>query len=210
VRVATIRPLPKVAKMVHMQKILTAVTVALLTVAATGGPAVAQEAPLGVPEGMMLRAEDLDGGAPGPVEEGLAWPLLPQPCAGRSLPRPVAKRSVAADLSTRYRVYEQVARYRGDGARAYLDGLKAQLTDCKVGGNGNGFEPVADDPVGPDTVLFLGQYDEGDRWVCYVAAAVDHYVVMVMLSDKQVGAADPTWTNTIAGRAIARVAANGA
>jgi hypothetical protein len=55
--------------------------------------------------------------------------------------------------------------------------------------------------------LFTGNYDEGDRWVTYVAAAVGHYVVVVLLPDPFVGAADPTTTNGLANAAIRRAAA---
>jgi hypothetical protein len=55
-------------------------------------------------------------------------------------------------------------------------------------------------------VLFLGQYDEGDRYVGYVAAAVGHYVVVVMMSDSYLGAADLTRLNDIAGAAMSRAA----
>jgi hypothetical protein len=76
-----------------------------------------------------------------------------------------------------------------------------------VGGGGNGFDPIAEDHLGPDTVLFAGNYDEGDRWVSYVAAAVGQYVVVVLLTDSYLGAADPTTANSIAGAAIRRATA---
>ncbi|MCG5468324.1 hypothetical protein LADH09A_002184 [Micromonospora sp. LAH09] len=100
-----------------------------------------------------------------------------------------------------------VARYRGDGAQAYITELKAQLARCGAGGDEEGFDPVAEDHLGPDTVLFLGTYDEGDRYVGYVAAAVGHYVVVVMMSDSYLGAADLTTLNGIAGAAMSRAAA---
>jgi hypothetical protein len=154
----------------------------------------------------MLQPEDLSGAVPGPVEYGLVWPLSPQPCADTPLPTPMASRTEAADLSTRFRVYENVAHHPGDGAHAYLIELKSQLARCGVGGGDNGFDPVAEDHLGPDTVLFLGNYDEGDRFVGYVAAAVGEYVVVVMMSDSYRGAADLTILNGLASAAMARVA----
>ena len=133
-----------------------------------------------------------------------AWPLLPRPCADQPVPRPVASRAQAADHDTR-RVYQNVARFRGDGAQRYLTVLKAQLAECGVGGGDNGFDPVAEDHLGPDTVLFLGNYDLGDRWVAYVAAAVGRHVVVIMVSDSYLGAGHPTLANGLAQAAIARL-----
>jgi hypothetical protein len=76
-----------------------------------------------------------------------------------------------------------------------------------VGGGENGFDPVAEDHLGPDTVLFVGNYDEGDRYVGYVAAAVGCYVVVVMMSDSYLGAADLTVLNGLASAAMRRAAA---
>jgi hypothetical protein len=181
--------------------VMTAVIVGLVS---ASGPAAARQRPRGIPDRVMLQAEDLGGAVPGPVEDGLVWPLLPQPCADTPVPQPVVSRAQAADLSTRFRVYENVARYRGDGALAYVDELKAQLARCGAGGGDNGFRTVAEDHLGPGTVLFLGQYDEGDRYVGYVAAAVGHYVVVVMMSDSYLGAADLTRVNDVAGVAMRR------
>ncbi|MBM2620506.1 hypothetical protein JIG36_33855 [Actinoplanes sp. LDG1-06] len=179
---------------------MIAVVVALL---AATGPAAA--GPRGIPDRLMLQPDDLGGAVPGPVEEGLAWPLLPQPCADRPIPHPVASRAQAADYDTRFRIYQNVARFRGDGAQRYLTELKSQLTDCGVGGADNGFDPVAEDHLGPDTVLFLGNYDLGDRWVAYVAAAVGRHVVVIMVSDSYLGAGDPTLANGLARAAMARL-----
>ena len=182
----------------------------IVAVAALAGSLVAVPAQAqlrGSPDRVMLQADDLGGVTPGPVEDGLTWPLLPQPCADTPISPPVASRTLAADYQERYRVYENVARYRGDGARAYISELKSQLTRCGVGGGDNGFDPVADDQLGPDTVLFQGNYDEGDRWVTYVAGVSGPYVVIVMLSDSRVGAADPTVANGVAAAALARAAA---
>ena len=190
-----------------MRKTLTVMMAVVLGLVSASGPAAAQQRPRGIPDRVMLQAEDLNGAVPGPVEAGLTWSLLPQPCAGTPVPRPVASRTEAADYSTRFRVYENVARYRGDGARAYIAELKAQLARCGVGGGENGFDPVAEDHLGPDTVLFTGNYDEGDRYVGYVAAAVGTYVVVVMMSDSYLGAADLTVLNDVAGAALRRAAA---
>jgi hypothetical protein len=193
--------------MVHMRKTLMVVTAVILGLLSASAPAAAQQRPRGIPDEVMLQAEDLRGATPGPVEDGLAWSLLPQPCADTPLPPPVANRTEAADYSTRFRVYENVARYRGDGAHAYIVELKAQLARCGAGGGENGFDPVAEDHLGPDTVLFLGNYDEGDRYVGYVAAAVGPYVVVVMMSDSYLGAADLTTLNGLAHAAMSRAAA---
>jgi len=194
--------------MAGMRKTLTIIVAALFGLLSASVPATAAvQRPWGVPDRVMLQPADLGGAVPGPVEEGLAWPLLPQPCVDTPVPRPVASRTQAADYSARFRVYENVARYRGDGARAYIAELKAQLARCGVGGGDDGFDPVAEDHLGPDTVLFLGNYDQGDRYVGYVAAAVGPYVVIVMMSDSYLGAADLTVLNGIAGAAMRRAAA---
>ncbi|GIJ47552.1 hypothetical protein Val02_44380 [Virgisporangium aliadipatigenens] len=155
----------------------------------------------------MLQPEELGGSVPGPVEDGFAWSLLPQPCADPPVPQPDASRSLAADLDGRFRVYENVARYRGDGARGYVDELKAQLARCGVGGGDDGYDPVAEDHLGPDTVLFTGNYDLGDRYVGYVVAARGRYVVVLAMTDSRLGAADLTLLNSLAQRAMDRVAA---
>lgn len=190
-----------------MRKALIVVMTAILGLVSASGPATAQQRPRGIQDRVMLQPEDLDGAVPGTVEDGLAWPLLPQPCADTPVPQPVVSRTQAADLDTRFRVYENVARYRGDGAHAYLTELKAQLARCGVSGEAEGFDPVAEDHTAPDTVLFLGTYDEGDRYVGYVAAAVDNYVVVVMMSDSYLGAADLTRLNGLASAAMRRAAA---
>jgi hypothetical protein len=97
--------------------VVTAVIVGLVS---ASGPAAAQQRPPGIPDRLMLQSGDLGWAVPGPVENGLVWPLLPQPCAATPVPEPVVSRTEAADLSKRYRVYENVARYRGDGAHAYI------------------------------------------------------------------------------------------
>jgi hypothetical protein len=180
-----------------------AVIVGLLS---ASGPVAAKQRPWGIPDRVMLQPEDLGGAVLGPVEEGLGWPLLPEPCADTPVPLPAVSRTEAADFSTRFRVYENVARYRGDGAHAYITQLKAQLARCGVGGGEDGFDPIAEDHLGPDTVLFLGNYDQGDRYVGYVAAAVGHYVVVVMMSDSYLGAADLTTLNGLASTAMSRAA----
>lgn len=190
-----------------MRRTLIVVTTVILGLVAASGPAAAQERPRAIPDRVMLQPEDLAGAVPGPVEDGLVWPLLPQPCADAPVPRPVASRTEAADLGTRFRVYESVSRYRGGGAHAYIAELKAQLARCGVGGDQEGFDPVAEDHLGPDTVLFLGTYDEGDRYVGYIAAAVGHYVVVVMMSDSYLGAADLTTLNGLGSAAMSRAAA---
>ncbi|MFI5934445.1 hypothetical protein [Actinoplanes sp. NPDC051494] len=164
-------------------------------------------APRTIPDRVMLQAEDLGGAVPGPVADDLAFQLLPQPCAGVPVPQPRASRGLSADHGPRARVHENVARYPRAGAKAYLDTLKAQLATCRAGGGDNGFRTVAEDHLGPDTVLFEYQYDEGDRWVAYVAAAVGRYVVVVLVTDPVVGAGDLTLANTIASAAIRRAAA---
>ena len=189
--------------MADMRRILVVMISAMVGLLAATGPAVA--GPRGIPDRLMLQPVDLGGAVPGPVEEGLAWPLLPQPCADRPMPRPVASRVQAADYDTRFRVYQNVTRFRGDGAQRYLTGLKAQLADCGVGGGDNGFDPVAEDHLGPDTVLFFGNYDLGDRWVAYVAAAVGRHVVVIMVSDSHLGAGDPTLANGLAQAAMTRL-----
>jgi hypothetical protein len=169
-----------------------------------GSTAAAQQRPHRIPDRVMLQPEDLGGALPGPVEDGLVWPLLPQPCAGTPVPQPAVSRSQAADVGTS-RVYENVARYRGDGARAYVTALKEQFDRCGAGGGDNGLDPVAYDHLGPGTVLFTGNYDEGDRYVGYVAAAVGRHVVVVMISDPR-GAPDLTRLNGFANAAITRAA----
>ncbi|MFI5930046.1 hypothetical protein ACIA3K_29295 [Micromonospora sp. NPDC051543] len=190
-----------------MRRTLMMVTAVILGLVSASGPAVAQQRPRGIPDRVMLQPDDLGGAVPGPVEDGLVWSLLPQPCADTPVPGPVVSRTQAADLGTRFRIYENVARYRGDGARAYITELKAQLARCGVGGDEEGFDPVAEDHLGPDSVLFLGTYDEGDRYVGYVAVAVGHYVVVVMMSDSYLGAADLTTLNGLASAARNRAAA---
>ncbi|GAA0908740.1 hypothetical protein GCM10009558_097140 [Virgisporangium aurantiacum] len=190
------------ATMGGMRRILIVVMAAIVGAVAVGAPAAAR--PRGIPDRVMLQPGDLGGAVPGPVEDGLVWPLLPQPCADAPVPQPVVSRTQAADYDTRSRVYENVARYRGDGARAYVTELKAQLARCGVGGGDNGFDPVAEDHLGPDTVLFTGNYDLGDRYVGYVVAAVGRYVVVVMMSDSRTGAADLTALNGLASAAMAR------
>ena len=189
--------------MADMRRILILMISAVVGLLAASGPAVAH--PRAIADRLMWQPGDLGGAVPGPVEEGLAWPLLPQPCADQPIPRPVATRAQAADYDTRFRVYQNVARFRGDGAQRYLATLKAQLAECGVGGGDNGFDPVAADHLGPDTVLFLGNYDLGDRWVAYVAAAVGRHVVVVMVSDSYLGAGDPTLANGLAQAAITRL-----
>jgi hypothetical protein len=193
--------------MVRMRRTLIVVAVVILGLVSASGPAAAQQRPRGIPDRLMLQPEDLGGAVPGPVEDGLVWPLLPQPCTDRPVPQPIVNRTQAADLDSRFRVYENVARYRGGGAQAYIAELKAQLARCGVGGAENGFDPVAEDHLGPNTVLFLGNYDEGDRYVGYVAAAVGRYVVVVMMSDSQLGAADLSRLNGLASAAMSRAAA---
>jgi hypothetical protein len=182
-------------------------TALILGLVSVSGPAAARQRPPGIPDRVMLQPEDLRGAVPGPVEGGLLWPLLPQPCADTPMPQPVVSRTEAADFSTRFRVYENVAWYRGDGAHAYITELKAQLARCGVSGYEEGFDPVAEDHLGPDTVLFLCNYDEGDRYVGYVAAAVGHHLVVVMMSDSYLGAADLTTLNGLASTAMSRAAA---
>lgn len=191
------------ATMTTMRRVSIILMAMILGLPTASGPAMAQ--PRGIPDRLMLQPEDLGGAVPGPVEDGLTWPLLPRPCDDARIPRPAASRTLAADHSTRFRAYENVARFRGNGAQRYLNELKAQLIRCGAGGGDNGFDPVAEDHLGPDTVLFLGTYDEGDRWVAYVAAAVGRYVVVVMVADSFVGAGDPTVANTLASAAIRRV-----
>ncbi|MEU7842768.1 hypothetical protein AB0B39_17625 [Micromonospora sp. NPDC049114] len=189
-----------------MRRTLIVVTTVILGLVSAGVPAAAQQRPRGIPDRVMLQPDDLGGAAPGPVKDGLVWSLLPQPCSDSPVPQPFMSRSQAADLGTRFRIYENVARYRGDGAHRYITELKAQLARCGVGGDEEGFDPVAEDHLGPDTVLFLGTYDEGDRYVGYVAAAVGHYVVVAMMSDPYLGAADLTTLNGLASAAISRAA----
>jgi hypothetical protein len=188
-----------------MRRTLIVIAAVILGLVSASGPAAAR--PRAIPDRLMLQPEDLGGAVPGPVEDGLVWPLLPRPCPDRPVPRPVVNRTQAADLDTRFRVYENVARYRGDRARAYITELKAQLVRCGVGGAEDGFDSVAEDHLGPDTVLFLGTYDQGDRYVGYVAAAVGRYVVVVMMSDSYLGAADLTTLNGLASAAMRRAAA---
>ncbi|WP_460494274.1 hypothetical protein [Dactylosporangium cerinum] len=115
-------------------------------------------------------------------------------------------RQQAADFGATFRVYENVARYRNsNAARGYVRELKAQLARCGVGGGDNGFDPVADDVYGPDSTLFFGNYDLGDRYVVYGVAATGRYVVVVMMSDARIGAPDPTTLNGLTHQAIARV-----
>jgi hypothetical protein len=194
--------------MVGMQRTLMVLIVAAMGVALVAGPAVAAARPRGIPDRVMLQPADLGGEPTGPVEPELAHPLLPQPCADTPVPRPVVSRSLAADYGTgrRYRVYENVARYRPGGAVAYVTALKEQLVRCRANGDQEGFRALAEDVHGPDSVLFLGTYDEGDRWVAYVAAAVGRYVVVVMVADPVVGAGDPTVANGVAAAAIRRAA----
>lgn len=189
--------------MTDMRRILIVMISAMAGLLAVTGPAVAQ--PRAIPDRLMLQPDDLGGAVPGPVEEGLAWPLLPQPCADRPMPRPVASRAQAADYNTRFRVYQNVTRFRGDGAQRYLTKLKTQLADCGVGGGDNGFDPIAEDHLGPDTVLFTGNYDLGDRYVAYVAAAVGRHVVVIMVSDSYLGAGDLTLANGFALAAMTRL-----
>ncbi len=184
---------------------LSAAVLALAT-SATSATSATAAAPPPVPERLMLQPADLGGAQTGPVEDSLVFPLLPQPCADRPLPRPAASRSLAADYSPRHRVYENVARFPGVRAQAYLTRLTAQLERCRAGGDGNDFRLVAKDHLGPDTVLFELQYDEGDRWVAYVAAAVGRHVVVVLVTDPVAGGGDLTVANDIAGAAIRRVA----
>jgi hypothetical protein len=199
--------LPAMYRLVRMRRTLIVVTAVLLGLVSASGPAAAQHRPRGIPDRVMLQPDDLGGAVPGPVEDGLVWPLLPQPCADTPVPQPVVNRTEAADLDTRFRVYENVAWYRGNRAHMYITELKAQLARCGVGGDEEGFDPVAENHLGPDTVLFLGTYDEGDRYVGYVAAAVGHYVVVVMMSDSYLGAADLTRLNGLASAAMRRAAA---
>ncbi|MFC5000853.1 hypothetical protein ACFPIJ_23815 [Dactylosporangium cerinum] len=183
--------------------LMAAVTVALV---ASSSPAVAASRPRGIADHLMLQAEDLGGSVPGAVEDGLAWPLLPQPCVKSPVPLPVVSRQQAADFGATFRVYENVARYRNsNAARGYVRELKAQLARCGVGGGDNGFDPVADDVYGPDSTLFFGNYDLGDRYVVYGVAATGRYVVVVMMSDARIGAPDPTTLNGLTHQAIARV-----
>ncbi|MEV0129207.1 hypothetical protein AB0H83_12220 [Dactylosporangium sp. NPDC050688] len=192
-----------------MRKLLMVMAVAVLGGAMVSGTAAAADARVrGIPDRVMLQPEDLGGAVTGPVEPGLPHSLLPQPCADTPVPQPVAGRSLAADYGTsgRHRVYEHVARYRPGGAQAYLAALKEQLVRCRAGGDEEGYVGLAEDHIGPDTVLFLGTYDEGDRWVAYVAAAVGRYVVVVMVTDPVTGGGDPTTANTIAAAAIRRAA----
>ena len=56
-------------------------------------------------------------------------------------------------------------------------------------------------------MLFLGTYDEGDRYVGNVAAAVGQYVVVVMMADSYLRAADVTRLNGLASAAMSRAAA---
>lgn len=200
--------MPAIRTMVGMRRTLIVVmAAAAVGLGPASGPAQAQQRPRGIPDRVMLQAEDLDGAVPGPVEDGLVWSLLPRPCADAPVPVPVASRSEAADLSTRFRVYENVVRYRGNGAHAYVAALKSQLARCGVGGGENGFDPIAEDHLGPDTLLFAGNYDEGDRYVGYVVAAVGPYVLVLMMSDSYLGAADLTTLNGLASAAMRRAAA---
>jgi hypothetical protein len=58
--------------MVHMRKTLMVVTaVMMLALVPIGGPALAEQRPRGIPDEVMLQAQDLGGVVPGPVEEGL-------------------------------------------------------------------------------------------------------------------------------------------
>ncbi|WP_426512308.1 hypothetical protein ACPPVO_17760 [Dactylosporangium sp. McL0621] len=189
-----------------MRKTFILMTVVAVALVAGSTPAGAAPRPRPIADRLMLQAGDLGGSVPGPVEDGLAWPLLPQPCAGAPVPPPVVSRQQAADYESRYRVYENVARYRGpNAARAYVTELKAQLTRCGAGGGDNGFDPVADDVYGPDSTLFTGNYDLGDRYVGYGVAATGRYVVVVLMSDPDLGAADLTLLNDLVYRATARV-----
>jgi hypothetical protein len=167
------------------------------------GPAAAAPA-RGIPQRVMLQPADLGGAVPGPVEEGLRHSLLPQPCADTPVPQPAASRSLAADYGTRYRIYENVARYRRGGAEAYMAALKEQLARCRAGGDEEGYTAIAEDHLGPGTVLFLGTYDEGDRWAAYVAAVVDRYVLVVVVTDRVTGGGDPTTANGLASAAMRR------
>ncbi|GIE97659.1 hypothetical protein [Paractinoplanes rishiriensis] len=189
-----------------MRKTLLVIAAVIAGLLAASAAATAQARPRGIPDRVMLQAEDLRGVEPGPVEDGFAWPLLPQPCADTPVPQPVASRSQAAALNERHRAYQYVGRYSGDGARAYLNELKAQLTRCRAGGGSNGFRTVAEDHLGPDTVLFNLNYDEGDRTVAYVAAATGHYVVVILVTDSLLNIGDLTLANDLAGSAIRRAA----
>ncbi|MFB9412533.1 hypothetical protein [Dactylosporangium matsuzakiense] len=179
----------------------------VVALVAGSSPAVAAPGPRGIADRLMLQADDLAGQVPGPVEDGLAWPLRPQPCADTPVPQPVAARALAADYGGRFRVYEQVSRYRGDGAERYVAELSAQLARCGVGGGDNGLDPQVEGLYGPDSLLFFGNYDEGDRYVAYGVKAVGCYVVLVMMSDSLYGAPDVTTLNGIVSAAIGRVSA---
>src|SRR5690349_23256466 len=189
-----------------MNRYLSALAAGFLGAALAISPAQAASRP--VPEAVMLQSADLGGAQPGPVEPDLIHPLLPQPCADAPVPQPIVQRSLAADYSPRHRVYENVGRYRPGGARSYLTALKDQLARCRAGGAETGFRGIAEDTAGPNTVLFMRQYDEGDRWGAYLVAAVGRYVVVVLVTDPVVGAGDYTIVNDFGRAAIRRVQAN--
>jgi hypothetical protein len=158
-----------------------------------------------IPQWVMLQPVDLNGAQPGPVEAALAYPLPPQPDADTPTPRPVAWRALAGDYR-RSRVYQYVARYPHDGARACLATLKEQLARCRAGGDEAGFTQLAEDHLGPDTVLFLRTHDDGNRSVAYVAAVVDQYMIIILVTDPTVEASDPTTANELARAAMRRAA----
>ncbi|GAA2580521.1 hypothetical protein GCM10010435_67280 [Winogradskya consettensis] len=159
-----------------------------------------------IPDRVMLQAEDLNGVEPGPAadEEG-----LPQPCADSPVPAPVASRAIAADYLPRARVHEFVAEFPETVAGSYIAALKEQLGRCKAGGGEDGFRLIAEDPIGPGTVLFSKQYDEGDRWVAYTAGVTGRYVIIISVTDPVVGGADFTTANDLLGKALRRAAQSG-
>jgi len=192
-----------------MRRTLMMAVVMLLTLTTVTSPALAEPTPQ-IPDRVLLQPQDLHGAEPEPVEADLAYSLLPQPCVDSPVPRPLASRSLAANYSDRYRIYQNVALYPPGGARGYLDVLKEQLDRCGVGGGEAGYDPVAVDHIGPDTALFLKTHDEGDRWVAYVAAAVDDYVIVTLVADRTpLQAGDPTLANELTLTTLRRAAEGG-
>lgn len=172
----------------------TALTAALVAVAAP--PAAVATSGATIPDAAMLQAEDLRGSEPQPVTDDY-WDRLrpPQPCATRPYPSTALRRTDRAiwamvGLDERPTVVvEDVALYRGNGARQYFADLRRALNACG-GDDADGARwRVLDRGIAGDQSVLLRHR----VYVDYAETYKDTYILVARTGRVLVTVADAGW-----------------
>jgi hypothetical protein len=192
-----------------------ALLVALLVVASGCGGTGAGD-PSGIPDDVMLTAEDF-GAAASEGRPDAVHPLPPDPCGAAPSPStsddplgsstsdgPRAERWIAATDGT-HRAFEYVARYRDEDAARAFDRLIADLGRCANTGSTDGTGPenrhriVARYDAG---ALVERDYDGGTS--SYFVGHARDYLVAVLDVGVRVRSGDTTYVNGLGMRALER------